>query len=138
MASDKIFIDSDVILDLVLDRAPFAEFSEKIFSLPAKIGVQLFTSSLVIANAYYFARKQNGKKVANNIITELKFELTVLPVGIDAIDFALNGTFNGFEDGIQFYTAKHNQCSIILTRNLSDYKKASLPVMTAEQYLVTI
>jgi predicted nucleic acid-binding protein len=59
----------------------------------------------------------------------------VLDVNSKIIDLALSSDFNDFEDAIQYYTATENGIKILLTRNLSDYRKAEITVMTAENYL---
>ena len=51
------------------------------------------------------------------------------------IDLSLNSDFKDFEDAIQYYTAIENKLSIILTRNLKDFKLSKLPVMSAKEYL---
>ena len=53
------------------------------------------------------------------------------------IDKALNSDFSDFEDAIQYYTALEYGIPVILTRNIRDYKKASIVVQTPESYLVT-
>ncbi len=55
------------------------------------------------------------------------------------VDLALNDDdFGDFEDGLQYYTAIENNQDIIITRDLKDFKEAKIPVMTAEEYLLSI
>ena len=56
---------------------------------------------------------------------------------VNVIDKALNSDFADFEDAIQYYTALENKITLILTRNLRDYKKASVVVQTPEAFLVS-
>ena len=43
-----------------------------------------------------------------------------------------------FEDAVQYFTALQSNCSIIITRNGKDFKNATIPIMTAEEYLSSL
>jgi len=58
-----------------------------------------------------------------------------LPVDEKIISLALNSDFRDFEDAIQYYCAVENKIKMILTRNLSDFKKSAIPVATAEEFV---
>jgi predicted nucleic acid-binding protein len=67
----------------------------------------------------------------------MKFKtlVTVLSVSEKVVELALLSDFKDFEDALQYYTALENGVTLMLTRNLKDYKTAGIPIMTAEQYL---
>ena len=96
MEFERVFIDSDILLDLILDREPFAIYAEQIFGLRGINNIELCTSTLVIANAYYLSAKRNGKKTAYTVISELLFEMKLLSVNAEAVLFALKGEFIDF------------------------------------------
>jgi len=48
---------------------------------------------------------------------------------------ALNSEFDDFEDAIQYFSALQNEIEILLTRNLKDYKKAQITVLTAQDFI---
>ena len=72
---------------------------------------------------------------SRKLLLRFKTLVTVLPVNDKIIELALSSSFADFEDAIQFYAAIENNISILLTRNLKDFKKATIPVMTPQQYL---
>lgn len=132
---DNIFVDSDVILDLLTQREPFYKDAVALFSLSERGLVRLHTSSLCFSNLNYLLSKQFNASSARRILKKLKSFVKVLAVDEKVIDQALNSEFSDFEDAIQYCVAIENGISILITRNLKDYKKSIIPVMTAEVYL---
>lgn len=136
---DNILIDSDVILDFFFDRKPFSENASKILSLCEKRELTGFVTPVMISNVYYLLRKTAGHK---KIIESLKMLLEIVEVAIinkGTISDALNSTFKDFEDALQNFSAQNEkEIKIIVTRNIKDYTKSNLSVMTPETYLKTI
>jgi predicted nucleic acid-binding protein len=138
MAYKKVFIDSDVILDLILWREPFVFYSQVLLNLKFKHNIALNTSPLVMANINYVLAKKVGKEAAKNHIQNLFNFVDVLDFEGDIIKKAVNSLFADMEDAIQFFIAERNNCDVIVTRNIKDYKNSTIPVLTAEQFLRTL
>ena len=134
---NKVFVDTDVILDLLAERIPFFHFSAVLFTFAEMKKLELYTSPLVLANTFYILRKQLGNNEARNALRKLRILLHVVDSSESIIDKALNSDFADFEDAIQYYTALEHEITVILTRNLRDYKNASVIVQTPEAFLVT-
>lgn len=134
MISEKLFIDSDILLDLFFDRKPFSQFSEKLFDIDLKGKFTLYTSSLIAANLHYIISRQHDKNFAKNCLKIILKHIVILPLDSEAIKHGLDSPFDDFEDGLQYFIAKQHKCTAILSRNLKDYKKSSIPVLTAESY----
>ena len=132
---DRIFIDSDIILDLLAKREPFFRFSAEIFSLVDSKKIIAYVSPLIFANLYSILRKLRSREVAGESLNKLKLLLKILPIDEKIIELALLSEFNDFEDAIQYYTAKENGISYLITRNKKDYKQTDLIICTAEEYL---
>lgn len=131
----RIFIDSDIILDLFAKREPFYQPAAELFSLVEKKAVRAFVSPIIIVNLNYVLRKLKNKEQAIKCLQRLKLLVKILPVDEKVIELALTSEFTDFEDAVQYYTAKENGLDFLLTRNTKDYKKADITVMTAEEYL---
>lgn len=131
----KIFIDTDIILDLLAKRKSFYLPAAQVFSLADNGKLHIHVSSLTLATLYYLLSKDSGQEKAKKILFKFKSIVTVLPVDNKTIELALSSDFKGFEDGIQYFCAIKNKCSAILTRNIIDYKHSQIPVMTAESFL---
>ncbi|WDF54923.1 PIN domain-containing protein [Mucilaginibacter sp. KACC 22063] len=138
MAYKKLFIDSDILLDLLLEREPYVHFTKYLLSEYSKYGLVLTTSALVMANINYVITGRIGKAQAKKSLSALLEILDVLPFEAEAFKSALDSKFGDIEDGIQHFIALKNNCDVIITRNLKDYKHSALPVLTAEQLLKTI
>ena len=133
---NKLFIDTNIVIDLLAKRQPFYADAARLFSLADKNKVDLSISALTFANTHYTLLKGGKSDDSKSILRKLKLIVTLFPLNDKIIDLALNDTtFKDFEDGLQYFTAIENNQDIIITRNLKDFKKSKLPVMTAEQFL---
>ena len=134
----KLFIDTNIILDLLSRREPFYDESADLFSLADQKIIELNISSLTIANTSYTLHRQLESKKTKEILRKLRLIVNILPLDDKIIGVALNdGSFTDFEDGLQYFTAIENNLDFIITRNLKDFKASKLPVMTARQFLKT-
>ena len=131
----KIFVDTDVCIDLLSGRKPFNATAEKLFSL-ADIGkIKICVSSLSFSNIDYVLRSQYSANHSRQIIAKFKTLVTVLSVDSKTIDLAIASDFHDFEDAIQYYSAIENGLTTLVTGNLKDFKKATIKVVTPETYL---
>ncbi len=133
---NKIFVDTDVILDLLGNRIPHFHFSAVLFTFAEMKKLELYTSPLILANTFYVLRKQLGNDEAKKALRKLRILLHIIDSSESVVDKALNSDFSDFEDAIQYYTALEYGISVILTRNLRDYKNASVIIQTPEAFLV--
>jgi predicted nucleic acid-binding protein len=131
----KVFVDTDVCLDLLSGRKPFNSTAEILFSLADKGKIKISVSSLSFANIDYVLRSQYSANHSRQIIAKFKTLVTVLSVDSRTIDLAIASDFNDFEDAIQYSSAIENNLTIIITRNVKDYKKATIKVVTPETYI---
>jgi predicted nucleic acid-binding protein len=133
--TDKLFIDTDIILDLLTKRQPYYIYAADLFTLADKAKAELYISSLCFNNVDYLLSKQHNRAASRRILIQFKILVNVLAVDDKIISLALNSPFIDFEDAVQYYTAMENKIPTIITRNLKDYKDSAIPVMTAEMYL---
>jgi predicted nucleic acid-binding protein len=132
---EKLFIDTDIILDIVLKRDPFFPDSQKVLSLVERNYFSGFTSSLVIANCYYIISSNTEEKTALKTISKLRSILNVLPFTDKETGESLNSAIEDFEDGIQYFVALNNGINNLITRNISDYKGLDINVLTPTDFL---
>ena len=132
----KLFIDTNIVIDLLAKREPFYEETAELFSLADKKKVTLIVSALTFANTNYILSKIKDTKVAREILSRFKVLVTVADLNDKIIELALNDkSFSDFEDGLQHYSALEHEAEIIITRNLKDFKNSDIPVMTAQSFL---
>jgi predicted nucleic acid-binding protein len=132
---EKVFVDTDIILDLLSQREPFYTNAAYLFSEADKGKTQVYVSSLSFSNLNYILSRQYAPDQARKKLLKFKTLVTVLAVTDKVVELALSSDFKDFEDGLQYFTAIENNMKTLLTRNLKDYKTAEIPVMTAEQFL---
>ena len=132
---EKVFVDTDIILDLLAKRDPHYQFSARLFSMADQGEIRLCVSSLSFSNLNYILSKQFSADQARKKLLTFKALVSVLNVSEKSVDLALNSEFQDFEDALQYFTALEFKITTLLTRNLKDYKKANISVMTAEQYI---
>ena len=135
---EKVFVDSDIVLDLLSGREPHYNFAAELFSLADKNAIKLYVSSLTFANVNYILSKQLSAGQARKMLLKFKTLVNVLPVNNKIIDLALASDFHDFEDAIQYNAAIENGITTLLTRNLKDFRKAEIVILTAQQFLKTI
>lgn len=134
----KIFIDTDIILDLLTKREPFYNNASLLFSLIDKGKIKAFSSSLIFSNLYYILRKVKGSKQTIKILQKLSTLIEILSVDSKIITLSLQSEFKDFEDAIQYYTAIENNVPVIITRNVKDFKPAKIKILTPDEFLSSL
>lgn len=132
-----VFIDADILLDLLCKREPFYPSAAEVFTMGDKGTLKLVTTPLVFANVFYILRKSLGMEKAKELLRKLRIMVGIVEMDEKIVDLALNSSFSDFEDGIQYFTAREHGIQHLLTRNLRDYKGADLIIQTPEEYLKT-
>jgi len=135
---ERVFIDCDICLDLLSERAPHYGPAALLFTLSDKGKIKIYVSSLIFSNLHYLLGKQFSQKDARRILNQFKVLVNVVAVDDKIIDLALSSDFKDFEDAIQYFAAIENNINILLTRNLKDYRQARISIMTAEDFLSTL
>lgn len=132
----SVLIDTDVILDFFYDRKPFANFATEILNLCEEKRINGYTTPVIICNVYYLLRKTSKHQLIVEKIKQLLSIIEIIQINKEVVLDALNSEFKDFEDGLQNFSAVQNgTISIILTRNIKDFKKSDLSVLTPEMYL---
>ena len=135
-SKDKLFQDTDVTLDHLSDRQPFAEYAHRLLALAETETVVACVSALSYSHLYYLLRKGRTREESLALLSKLKRLTKVLAVGESEIQSALDSNFRDFEDAIQHFAAKaEGGIRVIITRNSSDYATSEIPVMSADEYL---
>jgi predicted nucleic acid-binding protein len=131
-----IFIDTDVIIDFLIDREPHSREAAIIFTLIEQKKLKGYVSSLAFSNLYYVLRKiESHNKVIAKLDSISRF-LTILKVDQQTIKYAIASGFPDFEDSIQYNCAlDYKKIDVLITRNIKDYKGSEIPVMTPADYL---
>ena len=134
-----LFLDTNILIDVLANREPFAESAAKLFDLAEKGKVTLMISALSYSNIYYIIKKNCTHKELISLLRDLEALTETLDVTKEIIFKSLSSEFKDFEDSIQYYTALSNKkVSVIVTRNVKDYKGSKLSVLTPDEVLSAI
>lgn len=135
----SLFLDTNIVIDLLAKREPFYESAAQLFSLADKGNFQLCVSALTFANTNYILLKKRKPEEAKLILRKLKLLVKVISLDDKIIGLSLNDSdFDDYEDALQYYSAIENEDDIIITRNLKDFQSSKIPVLTADQFIQQI
>lgn len=132
----KIFVDGDVILDLLLKREKFYKKAVRLFTLIEKGKIAGYTSPLVIANIYYIITRLENKISAFEKTKLLRTLLGVLELNEKIIDMAIAKPYSDFEDSIQYHCSLYHGINTIITRNVKDYPEKEINILEPADYII--
>lgn len=129
----ELFLDTDIILDFLGNRKPFAGFAMRIFEGAHQGKFHLHTSVNSITTTYYILCKSVKERKARILISDLLEYIHVIPVDEKILKHALRSGFTDFEDAVQHECALTvSGTKYIVTRNLRDYKKSRIKAIGPE------
>ena len=132
---ERLFLDTNIVLDLLGEREPFYQSAAKIATLADKGKILIYVSSLTYSTVFYLLSRYEGNEAVKEKIRKFKVIAKTSDLTDKIIDKGLSSKFNDFEDSLQYYCAVNSECNIIITRNGKDFKESDLPVLTPDEYL---
>ncbi|MBI9060716.1 MAG: PIN domain-containing protein [Marinilabiliaceae bacterium] len=131
----KLFLDTNVVLDLLGEREPFYNSAAKIATLADKGEIQLIVSALTYSTVFYILSRFENNETVKEKIRKFRVIVETSDLTDKIIDKGLVSKFTDFEDALQYYCAVKMECDIIITRNGKDFKESDIPVLTPDEYL---
>jgi predicted nucleic acid-binding protein len=131
----SVFVDTDVILDLFIQREPHHTSALRLFSHLRRKKTLCLTSAVVVANVYYLLAKIRSNRYALERIRRLRRLVGVASIDQAAVDAAIASPYRDFEDSLQYQCAVKNDIGILITRNARDFPKDKLSVVNPADYL---
>jgi predicted nucleic acid-binding protein len=132
----SVFVDTDVLLDVVIKRPEFYEHSFQIIQWIEQKRIEAYVTPMTISTIYYLIRKELSHLQALSIIEKLMVIFNVVNIDKMGIMGALNSDFKDFEDAMQNYSAMSNpQIQTLITRNIKDYRCSDLAIMTPTDFI---
>jgi predicted nucleic acid-binding protein len=130
----SVFLDTNILVDLIADRRPFSKHAIEIFKSAEERKIQLYTSSHSIATTHYLLKKYVEEKELRAILSNLLEFLDVIPVNLDVLKKGLRSKHKDFEDAIQILCASSIAgIDFIVTRNTKDFKTCEIAVLTPDE-----
>lgn len=135
---DKLFLDTNVVVDLLGEREEFYQSIAKIATLADKGRLYLVVSALTYSTVYYLLSRFEDKEIVKDKIRKFKVIAETSDLTNKVIDKGLSSKFVDFEDSLQYYCALNSDCNILITRNGKDFKESEIPVMSPNEYLKSL
>ncbi len=131
----KVLFDTNIILDLILDRKPFSEHASYLISKVERSEISGFLCATTITTIHYLLSKYLDKEKSIESIHSIMALFEVASVNRLVIENALVSKFSDFEDSVLHESARHAGAEYIITRNIKDFKKSKIPAFTPPEFL---
>lgn len=131
----RVLLDTDVIIDLIAAREPFAVEAGELLDLSENDAFEAYISALTPLNVFYIARKEKNSQDLRAAIRELLQAVKVCPLDESVLNAAFALPFSDYEDAVQVCCAMAAELDAIVTRNVRDFKNCTLPVFSPAEFL---
>ncbi len=130
----RLLIDTNVILDVLLQREPFCAAAEKVLSLPKENGVEKYFSASAVTDVYYIAYRQiKNRETVRELLRRVLQTVKIATVTAEDIHAAFALNWKDFEDSVQYSVAKSNRFDGIVTRNMQGFADDEVKIFTPEE-----
>ncbi|WP_298436723.1 PIN domain-containing protein [Geobacter sp.] len=113
----KVLIDTNVVLDIALNRKPFVEHAALLWRLAEQKEITACLSNTSITDVYYIINKHAGKEKARAFIADILDTFKLADIDDEGFREALDSGMNDFEDAVQYVICTRNGCDALATRN---------------------
>jgi len=131
----KVLIDTNIVLDMLLERDLFEASSTKVFELAESGKVEAFLTANSITDIVYILRKKYDKEKIQSAVSELMKFIKVVSVTLKDISKAFNFLFTDYEDALQTQCAIKIKVDYIVTRNIKDFKSGHIKAITPDEFI---
>ena len=131
----RVFVDTNVLLDVLAHREPFYRASAQVWSLAELGEVEAYISAISFNNVYYIVRKAEDKARADKAMRLLRDVFDSVAPDTKVINQAIDSDCGDFEDAVQFHSAVRARAQFLITRNPGDFPRTKLPIVTPEEFL---
>ena len=132
-------VDTNVVIDFLIDRKPFSMDAAKLFDLSERNQVRLYLTAVSYNNIYYIVKKNSTHSFTIKTMKQLESMTETIETNVGVLRDSLNSEFKDFEDALQYYSALTvKKIDAIVTRNASDFKHSKISILTPEEALMLI
>ncbi len=130
----RVFVDTNVVIDFLDKRAGFYKDAMDIFTKAYYQEIEIYISPVTFATASYLLRK-HGKEELRQLLSNLRKLISVTYCDDTVIDNSIASDFDDFEDAMQYFSALKSKAVVIITRNVKDFAKSTIKVITPSEFL---
>ena len=133
-----VLLDTDVLIDVALQREPFFQYSSKVLELAEQKIINAYLAWHSVSNFYYIVESKSKKYKTTDFIRELLQFVLISPTKTKDAIYAATLKIPDFEDALQIAAASTCNAELIITRNIRHYKTSPITAMSPEKYLETL
>lgn len=131
----KILVDTNVVLDLLLDRPPFAESAARIFSLIENSAVEAYLCATTVTTIDYLLTQSVSRPRAKKALQRLMELFEIASVNRPVIEEALQSRMTDFEDAVLAHAANLVGATAVVTRNTKDFRYSPVKALDPTSFL---
>lgn len=131
----KVFLDTNVVIDLLGKRDPFFTAAAEIATLAVEKRLEIVVSSISFVTVFYVLRKVFSEETVYAKLQKMVAICSISPVDNSTVLMSLNAGMKDFEDAVQYHSAITSGAEIIVTRNAKDFKNVALPILTPDEFM---
>jgi predicted nucleic acid-binding protein len=124
----KVLVDTNVVLDVLLDRQPFAKSAARIFAFVEESKIEGFLCATTVTTVDYLLGQALAPAKARQALRQLLHLFEIAPVNRPVLEQALQSRISDFEDAVLEQSARLVGADAIATRNVRDFEKSSVTV----------
>ncbi len=132
----KVLLDTNIVLDVLLDRKPHSTNSAEVFRLIEEGEADGMLCATTITTLDYLLSQSMSRSEARSVLSRLLKLFEVASVNRVVIEEALVSRMNDFEDAVLDHAAQNGGADMIVTRNIKDFIRCESKVMDPKQFLV--
>lgn len=134
----RVFLDINVVLDVLTNRHPFADDATSLLALVERNEIEGLVAAHTVTTLHYLLSKHLGKAQARRVLSDLLHLLRVVAVDEDRLRHALALNWTDFEDAVQAACADTAEADYLITRDKKGFKKAPVTTLTPSEFLALL
>ena len=132
----KVFVDTNILVDLIADRKPFSKFAIQLFLKAEERKIKLYASSHSIATTHYLLKKYIDEKDLREVLFNILDYLNIVAIDLDVLKKGLKSKHKDFKDALQIISAYSiEKIDCIVTRNIKDFKESEIRVLSPDELI---
>lgn len=134
----KAFIDTNILLDVLGRREPHYEDAAQIWTLAETGKLEAYVSAISFTNVFYIVRKFRDIRAAKQAVKWMRDVFHIAACDDKILHQAIDANWRDLEDAVQYFSAWRVGASCIVSRNVGDYAKSEMDVLSPEEFLAIL
>jgi predicted nucleic acid-binding protein len=132
----KVLVDTNVLLDFLLEREPFKKDAEELFAAIDSGQIIGYVTATTLTDIFYIARKHTRSlELAREAVSSTLETMTICPINRNVLEAAFTSGLTDFEDAVQIYGAIAQNLDAIVTRDAKGFVSSTIPVYSVQELL---